>query len=148
MDHQGTLSIDLLFTTFMVLIIIGYTSTLISDRFDTVDSSQELVEARSLAENIAGAINQAYAGGDGHTIKITMPAQINKNNYYIVIVNPSGVVVDLKGRKGLAYIIPEKISATETVLESSEVTLIPGKNYVIMNKKEGKEDNWIVILPE
>lgn len=146
MDHQGTISVDLLFATFIFLIILGYTSTLISDRFNTVDRSEELVEARSLAENIAGAINQAYAGGDGHVIKIKMPVKINKDDTYHVEVNSSGVLVILESRRGLAYVIPEKFSSTYNTLESSTIILNPGKEYVVMNKREGKGDNWIVIM--
>lgn len=146
MDHQGSLSIDLLFTTFIFLIIIGYTATLISDRFNTVDSSKELVEARSLAENIANAINQAYTGGDGHRIKIRMPNQINKDNTYHVEVNSEGVMVVLKDRRGLAYIIPQKFSHTYNTLQNSKIRLDPAMEYVIINKREGMGDNWIVIM--
>lgn len=146
MDHHGSLSIDLLFTTIIFLIILGYAATLISDRFNTVDSSKELIEARSLAENVASAINRAYAGGDGHRIKIRMPDQINKDKTYHVEVNPSVVIIVLKNRRGLAYVIPQKFSPTYNTLQSSPIRLDPAKEYVIINKKEGKGDNWIVIM--
>ena len=146
MDEQGTVSVDLLFAAFIFLIILGYTSTLILDRFNTVDRSQELVEARSLAENIAGAINQAYAGGNGHVIKIRTPDRINNDDKYHVEVNSSGVLVVLEDRRGLAYIIPQKFSKTYDNLQSSTIILSPAKEYVIINKREGKGDNWIVII--
>ncbi|HTX61158.1 MAG TPA: hypothetical protein VMC48_02510 [Methanobacterium sp.] len=113
-----------------------------------VDESDELSEARSLAEYIAGSVNQVYAGGNGHKIKISIPYQLNKNHNYEVKVNGSGVLIDLNGRKGLAYIIPEKISADENNLKNSTIILYPGNSYYIINKKEGKGDNWIVILHE
>lgn len=148
MDCHGTLSIDMLFATLMFLIIIGLTSTLILDRFYTADDTKELAEARSLAENIAGTINQVYAGGDGHKIRIYMPNNINKDFKYSVMVNSSGVLVKLDGRRGLAYIVPNKITNKLNAMNSSTVTLSPGKNYDIINKKEDKGDNWIVILEE
>ena len=148
MDSQGTLSIDILFATFIFLIIIGLTSTLILDRFNMADNSKELAEARCLAENIAGSINQVYAGGDGHKIRIHIPNNLNKDCNFKVMINSTGVLVRLDGRRGLAYIIPNKISNKINVLNSSTVTLYPSKNYIIVNKKEDKGDNWIVILEE
>lgn len=145
MDNQGILSIDLLLTTFVLLLIITSTCELIYERFDMLEESQELVEARSLAEKVAGPIDQVYAAGDGHSIKIKMPAQIGKDSNYKVIVDSSGVLVDLEGRLGLAYIIPEKFSASSDKLESSTITLYPNKDYVIINKKKKNGDNWIVI---
>ena len=146
MESNGTFSIDLLFATFIFLIIIGSTIALISDRFSIVDDSKELVEARSLAENIAGTIDQVYAGGDGHKIRIHMPNSINKDSKYAVDVNSSGVLVNLNGKMGLAYMVPKKISNKIDVLNDTTVTLYPGQNYDIINKKEDKGDNWIIIL--
>lgn len=145
MDHEGILSVDLLLATFLLLIIILSTSTLIIDRFNMVDDSQKLAEARSLAENIVGAINQAYAGGEGHVIKIKTPAHINKITNYQVLVNSSGVLVKLENRMGLAYFIPTKISSSPDDLQCSTITLSPAKEYVIMNKREVDGENWIVI---
>lgn len=146
MENQGALSIDLLLTTFIFLLIMGYAVTLISDRFTTVDQSQELVEARSLAENIANSINQAYSGGDGHRVKIKMPAQIQHNYTYHVQVNSTGVLVIFGNRMGIAYIIPKKFSSKYNTLESSKIMLDPGKDYDIINKKDENGENWIVIL--
>lgn len=146
MDQHGTISIALLLTTFIFLLIIGYTTTLISDRFTAVDQSRELVEARSLAENIANSINQAYSGGNGHRVKIKMPAQIQHNYTYHVQVNSTGVLVIFGNRMGIAYIIPKKFSSTYNNLKSSEISLEPGNEYVIINKRDENEENWIVIL--
>lgn len=145
MDKGGSLSVDLLFASFIILIILVNTSNLISDRFDRVDESKELAEARSLAENLAGTVNQVYAGGNGHKIRITLPNNLNKNNHYHVKVNSSGVLVDLDGRKGLAFIIPEKISKNGKILESSTITLSPGNTYQVINKRDESGNNWIVI---
>lgn len=146
MDKYGTLSVDLLFATFIFLLIIGSTVNLISDRFSMVDNSKELAEARSLSEKVAGTIDQVYAGGNGHKIRIHMPNSINKDFKYTVEVNSTGVLVKLNGRRGIAYIIPNKISNDIDMSNSTTVTLYPGRNYEIINKKEDKGENWIVIL--
>ena len=146
MDNHGTLSVDILFATFMFLLIIGTTVALISDRYNMVDKSKELAEARILSEKIAGSIDQVYAGCTGHKIRIHMPNSINKDFKYIVTVNSSGVLVKMNGKQGLAYIVPKKISKDIDILKSTTVTLYPGQTYDIINIKEDKGDNWIVIL--
>lgn len=144
MESQGIISVDLLLATFMIMIMMGIMSFLILDRFNMADETQELAEARSLAENVAEAINQAYAGGNGHTIKITTPPQLNNNSNYKITVNSSGVLVKLGGRKGIAYVIPDKISSSKSP-KKSQITLLPGRNYVIVNKKEENGENQIYI---
>lgn len=144
MDYKGTLSADLMFATLIILIIFGTMSYLILDRFNMVDEIQDLTEARSLAENVAVDINQAYAGGEGHMVEIRTPAQINQDGNYRIEVSSSEVLVKLEGRRGMAYIIPEKISAT-TSLKSATITMHPARKYLIINKKDGSGENWIVI---
>ncbi len=145
MDFKGSLSVDLFFATFMILIMLFYMSNLIMDKYNTAEESRELVEARNLAEYVACNIDQVYAGGNGHIAKINLPTQINQASYYKVTVDSSGVLVSIGGRKGLAYMVPKKISDSSLFLKNSTVTLLPGKNYIIINKKEGNGDNWIVI---
>ncbi|OPY23355.1 MAG: hypothetical protein A4E27_01528 [Methanobacterium sp. PtaU1.Bin242] len=144
MDTRGIISVDLLLATFMVMVMMGIMSFLILDIFNMADESQELAEARSLAENVAGAINQAYAGGNGHTIKITTPPYLNNKNNYRVMINSSGVLVKVGGRSGMAFVIPGKISSSKS-LKGSQIILLPGRNYVIVNKKEDNGENWIFI---
>lgn len=148
MDVQGTISIDFLFATFMILLMLVAMSNLILDRFNMVDESKELVEARSLAEYTAGSINQVYAGGNGHGIRISTPSQIGSYSNYRIVVNSSGVLVRLQGRRGMAYLIPKMISNNPSLLKSSTVTLFPARNYLIINKLDGNGENWIVITED
>ncbi|MCE5214540.1 MAG: hypothetical protein LLF83_07475 [Methanobacterium sp.] len=142
------MSVDFIFATFMVLIMVGVMSNLVSDRFNMVDESKELIDSRSLAESIAGSINQVYAGGNGHYIKISTPPEIGKNSNYCIMVNSSGVLVRLEGRRGMAYMIPELISNSPTSLKSSNIILFPARDYIILNKQDGNGENWIVIINE
>jgi hypothetical protein len=146
MDCLGSLSVDFIFATFIVLIMVGGISNLALDRFNMVDESKELVEARSLAECIAGSVDQVYAGGNGHYIIIRTPPMIGENSNYHVRVNSSGVLVRLEGRRGLAYIVPELISDNPNSLKSSNIILLPARNYVILNKQNGNGENWVVIM--
>ncbi|HPX77863.1 MAG TPA: hypothetical protein PL055_03780, partial [Methanobacterium sp.] len=72
--------------------------------------------------------------------------QIQHNYTYHVQVNSTGVLVIFGNRMGIAYIIPKKFSSTYNNLKSSEISLEPGNEYVIINKRDENEENWIVIL--
>ena len=143
MELQGTFSIDLLFSTLMILIVIGWASSLATDRIGLVDTSQEVIEARGLAENIARTVNQVYSGGNGHGIKIYTPTQICNRDYQIII-NSSSVLVKIGNRRGLAYIVPRKISGSY-ILKNSQIVLYPGRCYNIVNIADGTGQYWIVI---
>ncbi len=146
MDCHGALSIDFLFSILMVIVVMGSLSTIVSDGMDMAKQSDELGNARMLAEYIAEAIDQTYSGGNGHGIRIVTPPQIG-GKYYMVTVNSSGVFIKTGGRGGQAHLVPQKISGSLS-LNSSDVILLPGKTYYILNKKGEDGYSWIVIRPE
>lgn len=139
------MSADLLFATLMMIIVMGYTATIASDRFDMVSESQRLAEARSLAENVAGAINQVYAGGEGHTIKIKMPPSLNNDSSYQLQVNSSGVWVMPRYRTGLAYTVPKNIYFYYDSRKILNFYLYPNREYMITNVKDGGGENCVEV---
>lgn len=146
MDCRGALSVDFLFSVMMVIMVMGSLSTIISERVDMAEQSDELLNARMLAEYIAGAIDQTYSGGNGHGIRVVTPSQIG-GKHYLVTVNSSGVFIKIGGREGQAHLVPQKISGSLS-LNSSDVTLLPGRTYYILNKKSEDGNSWIVIKQE
>lgn len=146
MDNRGALTIDLIFSIFILLIVLSSISSLISDRMSTAGDLQELAEGRSLADTIAGDINQVYAGGEGHQLRITTPPSIRDQSYEIFI-DSSGVYIEFSGRKGLSHIIPDKISSSSS-LNQSTATLLPDRDYLIRNVLDRHGQNWIVIMED
>jgi hypothetical protein len=146
MDCYGALSIDFLLSILMVMVVMGSLSTIVSNGLDMAEQSDELVNARMLAEYVAGAIDQTYSGGNGHGIRIVTPPEIG-GKYYKVTVNSSGVFIKIGGKDGQAHLVPQKISGTISLI-SSDVTLLPGRTYFILNIKDEDGYSWIVIKPE
>jgi hypothetical protein len=139
----GNLTVDFMFSIFLLLLVLASLTSLIWERLDMVEGSQELAQSRILLENIAGTINQVYAGGEGHSIRIHMPPHINQKEYQVT-VNSSGVFMKLEGRRGWALMAPEKFSR-DISLKNSAVTLLPDHEYLILNLKDGSGYSWIVI---
>lgn len=142
-EECGNLSVDFLFSIFLFLLLMGGLTFLIADRYDMVEGTQELAQSRSILENIAFTINQVYAGGEGHSIRVQLPPNINKKEY-MVTVNSTGVIIKLQGKKGWAIVAPQRFSAG-ILGESSTITMLPGRNYIVLNMKDDNGFNWIII---
>lgn len=137
MDSRGQLSADLIFATLLIIIIMGSLVTIIADRMETVTTTEELGNARMIAENVAEAVNKVYAGGNGHSLTITLPADINGQDY-TVDVNANGVFVTINGKTGKAYTAAKRITLASP--------MVNGQNYTITNvKNKNTEEYWIVI---
>lgn len=142
-EEYGNLSVDFMFSIFLFLLILGGLTFLIADRYDMVEGTQELAQSKNIVEEIAYTINQVYSGGEGHSISLYLPPNIN-NKEYKVTVNSTGVIIKLEGRRGWALIVPKRFSNTIS-LESSTINMLPGRNYQVLNMKDENGFNWIVI---
>ena len=142
MDSKGQMSAYFIFATLLVIIIMGSLVTIISDRMETVTTTEELGNARMIAENVAEAVNKVYAGGNGHSLTITLPADINDQDY-TVNVNSNGVFIEINGNTGKAYIAAKRIT-----VDTPDGQMHNGQNYKITNvKNPSTEEYWIEITP-
>lgn len=143
MDSRGVMTVDLIFATFLIIVVAGSIITIASDRIDTVSETGKVGNARMTAENIAGAINKVYSGGNGHSMTISLPADITGKKYYIN-VNSSGVYVNVDGMIGKAHITPKRISGSN-LLHETQIIMHNGANYTIKNVNGSDGCSWILI---
>lgn len=143
MDSRGIITIDLIFASLIILIIISGILSVVSLRMDTVSSTDELGNGRMIAENVAEAINKVYNGGNGHSVTINLPASISNKNYDIK-VNSSGIFLLIGGMVGKSSINPKKISYSDKLIENT-VLMHCNHNYIIKNVKDSDGNSWIVI---
>ena len=137
------MTVDLLFATLLIIMVAGSIITVVSSRMDAALQTEELSEARMIAENVSGAINRVYSGGTGHLINISLPENITDHPYSIN-VNSSGIYVTVGGMVGKACITPKKIS-NSYLLGESEIIMYEGSKYTIKNINGSDGYNWIVI---
>jgi len=145
MDNQGIMTVDLIFATLLIVILIGSIITIISERMDASSQIEELGKARITAENVAEVINNVYSGGSGHSATINLPDNIAGKDYYLN-VNSSGVYITVDGMIGKACIAPKKFSASNSLRET-QIIIHNGKGYTIKNVNGSDGYEWIVITP-
>jgi hypothetical protein len=143
MDSRGIITVELIFASIILLVIIGGILSVASERMDSVSSTEELGKARMATESVAEAINKVYSGGNGHAVTLNLPATINKKEYNLK-VNSSGVFILIDGNIGKSTINPKKISCTDELIQSNVIMHGDGK-YLIKNVKGSDGNNWIVI---
>ncbi len=143
MDNQGIMTVDLIFAILLIILVAGSIITVVSDRIDTASQTEELSKARMTADGVSEAINRVYSGGTGHSVAISLPANITDKMYYIN-VNSSGVYFNIGGMIGKSYITPKKVSNSYS-LDESQITMYGGSKYTIKNVNGSDGYNWIVI---
>lgn len=141
MDKNGWVSIDFLMASLLILLTIPSLISIIEDRINTVNSVDEISEARVLAENLAEDIEMVYSGGRGCSIIFKLPAKVSDKHYKITI-NSTGVYVSFLGKIGTAHITPMTISNGKY---DSYLLLEQNKTYNISNIKDEHDRMKIII---
>ena len=129
MDNKGFISIEYLFSIFLILIIacsiLFYTSASISSTFNIEDT----VTHRMILDNVANEISQVNSNGVGYSKYIKLPS--NKG-YFEISISKNKLTIDYDDKKGDTLLPLVKIN--------SNGELISGKSYLI-----SKTDDGIVI---
>lgn len=126
MDDKGFISIEYLFSLFIIIIIacgmLFYTSASISSSLNIEDS----VTHRLILDEVANQIAQVNSNGEGYSKYIRLPSD---KGYFEITVDKNRLVIQYDGKKG------------ETLLPltnfNTEYKLISGKSYVISKTDEG-----------
>ena len=126
MDDKGFISIEYLFSLFIVIIIacgmLFYTSASLSSSLNIEDS----VTHRLILDEVANQIAQVNSNGEGYSKYIILPSD---KGYFEITVDKNRLVIQYDGKKG------------ETLLPltnfNTEYKLISGKSYVISKTDEG-----------
>lgn len=141
-DSRASLNVDFVLSLFLLLVVVAGIMGTVQIRLETVEKSDEAVQARLISEKVASAIEEVYAAGEGHEIRIEMPGNIEGSPYQVK-VNQSGVRIDVGGWTGYSYSFSKKIS--DYAQNQNEVIMRPNTNYTLRNVKEGKR-NIVVIF--
>ena len=127
MDKKGFISIEYLFSIFIVLIIASgllfFTQAIIESN-SNVESN---VEHRLILDNLASLINQVNAHGEGYSTYVHLDSKIGD---YEITVSWNKVTMKYSDRKGETPIMPLKID--------SEYKLYSGGSYWISKTENGK----------
>lgn len=123
-DDRGMATAELIFATFIALVVIGAMLSMISDE---VNQSQvgNLGEARISGENIAEALNTVYINGNGYSAIIRLDPDPPFNAIIASDGNSSNLTIFNSGQNVTIPIIPKRFN--------SSYNLTSGTNYIINN---------------
>lgn len=128
MDSKGFISIEYLFSLFIVLIIacgmLFYASASISSSLNIEDS----LSHRLILDGVADEINQANSNGEGYSKTIKLPSD---RGYFEITVDRNKLTMEYADKKG------------ETLLPlvnmDSKYKLVSGRSYTVTKTSEGVE---------
>lgn len=127
MDKKGFISVEYLFSIFIILIIaIG----LLFFTHNSIESSKNIennVQHRLILDNVANLINQVNAHGEGYSVYLHMDS---KPGDYLITVERNKLTMQFSNRKGETLTLPLN---TDVKYE-----LYSGRNYLISKIDDGK----------
>ena len=126
MDNKGFISIEYLFSLFILLIIacgiLFYASASISSSFNIEDS----VSHRIILDDAANAISQVNSNGPGYSKFIKLPSD---RGYFEIVVDNNRLTMEYNGKKGQTALMLANMD--------SKYRLVSGRSYVITKTDEG-----------
>ncbi|WP_407392857.1 hypothetical protein [Methanobrevibacter sp.] len=127
MDDKGFISIEYLFSLFIILIIalgmLFYASSTLQSSLNIEDSATH----RLILDNVANAISQVNSNGEGYSKYVQLPSDIG---YYEITVSKDRATIEYSGKKGETMFPLVNID--------SKYRLVSGRGYNISKTSDGK----------
>ncbi len=127
MDDKGFISVEYIFSLFLMLIIASsllfYSSSIINSSINIEDTASH----RLVLDDVSNVINQVNSNGNGYSKYIKLPSD---KGYFEITVDKSKLTIDYDGKKGESMIPLLNID--------SKYKLISGKGYYISKTDDGK----------
>ena len=127
MDNKGFISIEYLFSIFVILIIAIPLLFLSQSAIESSLNIEDSVSHRVILDDVANSINQVNSNGEGYSKYIKLPSDVG---YYEITVENSKLTIEYDDKKG------------ETLLGLSNIgskyKMYSGKSYLVSKNKDGK----------
>lgn len=135
MNNKGFISIQYLFSIFLLILIAIF---ILSLSFNSISSQQNIenhLSSRILLDAVSDNINQVSSNGEGYSKEIKLPAKISGNQYKIKVAKNS--IVFYGGGKMAKNKIQPVILVKDS-MKVNEIELYSGNNYVIRKYEDSK----------
>jgi len=128
LDDKGLASAELIFITFIILIVLAGMTSVISGELSKTKTA-DLAKGRALGEQIAGAINTVYINGNGYSANITIPANITSPASTITINDTTDSVnVIYNGQTVSVKVIPKNVTTFSTTSSTTAAKILTINN--------------------
>jgi uncharacterized protein (UPF0333 family) len=126
MDNKGFISIEYLFSLFIVLIIacgvLFYASASISSSLDIEDS----VMHRLILDDVANVISQVNSNGVGYSKHLKLPSD---KGYFEITVDKNKLTIEYDNKKGETLLTLADID--------SKYKMVSGRSYTVTKTPDG-----------
>lgn len=129
MDNQGFISIDYLFSIFLILLIAIGILYFSESTLNSAENIEKTTSYRLFLDNIADEINQVNSNGANFSKVISLPYKIQDNSYVLTLSEDS-LTLDIDNRKASTNIFPIKLE------NNLDVDLYGGNSYLIKKEDE------------
>lgn len=127
MDNKGFISVEYIFSLFIILIIacslLFFSESIINSSFNIGDG----IEHRLILDSVANEISQVNSNGEGFSKYVELPSD---KGYFEITVERSKLTIEYGGKKGET---PLPLSNID-----SKYRLVSGNGYYISKNDEGK----------
>ena len=127
MDEKGFISIEYLFSIFIVLIIAAGLLFFTQSTIESNKNIEDNVEHRLILDNLAGLINQVNSHGEGYSVYVHLDS---KPGFYEITVDWDKLTMKYSDREGETPILP--------IIISSKYKLYSGRTYMISKTENGR----------
>ena len=129
MDNQGFISIDYLFSIFLIILIAIGILYFSESTLNSAENIEKTTSYRLFLDNIADEINQVNSNGANFSKVISLPYKIQDNSYVLTLSGDS-LTLDIDNRKASTNIFPIKLE------NNVDVDLYGGNSYLIKKEDE------------
>jgi len=127
MDNQGFISIEYLFTIFVILIIAILLLFFLQSAIESSLNMQDSLSHRLILDDVANTISQVNSNGEGYSKSITLSSNVG---YYEITVEKDKLTIEYDAKKGETLLFLSNID--------SKYKLHSGHSYVISKVDDGK----------
>lgn len=129
MDNQGFISIDYLFSIFLIILIAIGILYFSESTLNSAENIEKTTSYRLFLDNIADEINQVNSNGANFSKVISLPYKI-QDNIYVLTLSEDSLTLDIDNRKASTNIFPIKLE------NNLDVDLYGGNSYLIKKEDE------------
>ncbi|MEE0936026.1 MAG: hypothetical protein U0L42_10165 [Methanobrevibacter sp.] len=127
MDNQGFISIEYLFSIFVILIIAISLLFFSQSAIESSLNMQDSLSHRLILDDVANTISQVNSNGEGYSKSVTLPPNVG---YYEITVEKDKLTIEYDDKKGETLLLLTNID--------SKYKMHSGHSYTISKVDDGK----------
>lgn len=127
MDNQGFISIEYLFSIFVILIIAISLLFFSQSAIESSLNMQDSLSHRLILDDVANTISQVNSNGEGYSKSVTLPPNVG---YYEITVERDKLTIEYDDKKGETLLLLTNID--------SKYKMHSGHSYTISKVDDGK----------